>query len=117
MKNLLWKKGVPITKIKSFEFSYTNGYFMNANIVYSLRLKNDQYLASFKPLGVPREEAMEKEVGEGFREKIEETMKKYQVGKWDDFHKSNPFVLDGDSFHLMVSMDDKTEINALGYME
>ena len=106
-----------VRRMNIFEFSYTNGCFMDSNIIYKFQSKGGKCIASYKPVGAPREEAVEKEVPESFREKIEEAMKKYQVRKWNGFQKSNPHVLDGDSFQLFVKFEEGEGIHASGYME
>ena len=104
-------------EIKSFDFRYSDGYYMNANVKYMLKHEEGKYVASFKPLGVPMEEAESKEVDEHFSKKIQDAIDTFKVKKWDGFQKSNPHVFDGDSFDLSIYFEDKTEIHAHGYME
>lgn len=110
-------KKVPITKVKILEFSYTNGCFKDSDIIYTFQSKEGKCIASYKPVGAPREEVKEKEVGEDFREKLENILRKNEVGAWDGFDQSNKFVLDGDSFQLFVKFEEGEGIHASGYME
>lgn len=113
---ILFKKKVEISEIKHMSFSYSQGYAMNAYIRYELDYKDDKYIAKIKPYGIPDEEASEVEVDKKTVKKIEEVLGKYEVGKWNGFHKTDKNVLDGDSFSMNVTFKDETSISASGYM-
>ena len=110
-------KSVPIGEIERFDFSYTRGYMANSNIDYCVWLEDGKYIASFKPHGVPEEQALIWEADSAFIERIRQCLRQYKVGHWNGFNKSGGFVLDGDQFSLVVRFQDKTAISAIGYME
>lgn len=107
---------VEIGKIKSFKYSYTNGYYMYANKIYELEYKNNKYYASLKPEGISEENKITVEVDENISKKIEEILNKYDVGTWNEFNKSDSRVLDGNSFNLDIKFINDDKIYASGYM-
>lgn len=109
-------KKTKISKIKSLSFSYSQGYSAYAYNRYSLEYKENKYIATVKPYGIPDDDFVEVNVDENFVQKIEDILSKYNVGSWDGFHKSDKYVLDGDSFSLSVHFIDDTSISASGYM-
>ena len=114
MFGLKFKK-VEIKKIKSFSFGYSVSMMMNGNVAYDYKC-GERCLISIKPNEVNGDDPEIVEVDESFGEKIEEILKKYEVNKWDGFNKTDSRVLDGNSFHLSVSMEDNQSISASGYM-
>ena len=114
MLNIKLKK-VEIKKIKSFSFGYSISMMINGNISYEYKC-GERCLVSVKPNEVNRDDPTIVEVDEEFGKKLEELLKKYDVGKWDGFNKSDHNVLDGNSFHLSVTMEDDQNISASGYM-
>lgn len=111
----LFKKKVVISDIKSFHFSYTTSTMMDASILYELKC-DDKIVATIKPELVPYEKAKTFEVDKPLCEELENILNKYNVGSWDDFRKSDPNVLDGNSFSLSIVTKDKKVISASGYM-
>ena len=109
---------VEIKDVVSFHYSYSNGYMMNANIMYDYYYdkENDKYIVSVKPYLVAEEEKVEKEAPKELGEKIKEILIKYDLGKWNGFKKYAKDVLDGDGFSFHVRMVDDREIEADGYM-
>lgn len=105
-----------IGSIKTFHFTYTNGYAANAFTYYDIRLKDGNYKAYIKLNGVPAEEAVEIEMTKEQVQKVEEILNKYKVYKWNGFDKTDKDVLDGDSFSLNLSMENGKSIGASGYM-
>lgn len=106
---------IVIENTKSFSMFYTMGYAINSDIRYNYELKDNEYHVYVKPYGIDDEERTEVVVNNDFIKRIEEVLNKYEVYKWDGFHKNDPGVLDGDSFSISITMDDK-EISASGYM-
>jgi len=107
---------VEIEKIKSFKYSYTNGYYMYADKIYELEYKDNKYFASLKPEGISEENKMVVEVDESVSKKIEDILNKYDVGTWNEFNKSDSRVLDGNSFNLDIKFMNDEKIYASGYM-
>ena len=108
---------VDVSKIKSFHLSYSNGYMMNANIIYEFKKEEDKYIANIKPYLVADDDALSIELNIDTIENIVEVLKKYEVSKWDGFNKSDQGVLDGDSFSLYVWFENDKSIHASGYMK
>ena len=105
----------PIENIKSMHLSYSNGYMMNANTIYDLSCE-DKCIVKIKPYLIPDNEAKEYEVSEDTMKSLEKLLSDYSVRKWDNFHKSDQYVLDGDSFSFSLYFNDGTSISASGYM-
>lgn len=113
---MLFNKKVEIGDIKSLEFSYSNGYAMNAYTTYKIEC-NEKCVVEVKPHGVPDEDKLKIEIDKKVCDKLKDILEKYNVGKWDGFNKNDKNVLDGDSFHLYVHFVDGTGISASGYMK
>lgn len=109
-------KNVKVSEITHLIFSYTKGYMINSNIIYTLEYRDNKYIATVKPYGIPNEEAREITVKEETVKEIEDILNKYEVGLWDGFNKSDKYVLDGDSFSFSASFKDGKSISAHGYM-
>ena len=108
----------PIKKIENinhFYFNYSTGYGKNDNVSYTIKCK-DKCVATIKPDQVDEDEAIIVELSKEKIKELEEILNKYEVIKWNKFHKSDPNVLDGDGFSLGVDTEDKTSISASGYM-
>ena len=112
----LLKKKVGITSIQKFRYFYTKGYCMNAEVIYTLEC-NKNCEIEIKPYLEPIENTKKIIVEKDFVEKLESILKKYKVGSWNDFHKANKYVLDGDSFSINITFQDQTTLSASGYME
>jgi len=104
-----------MTSIVRLNYSYSQGYAMNAYVRYELECK-DKCVLKYKPLYVPEEDYKKVEVDEEIIKELEAILNKYEVYKWDGFDKTNKNVLDGDDFHFSLSLKDGTSISASGYM-
>ena len=104
-----------IKDIKSLHYSYSVGYAMYANYIYEIKC-NDKCIIKIKPNGYSEEEAKEYEVSEDKIKEIINVLNKYEVSKWDGYSKSDPNVLDGDSFSFSLYEKDGKSISASGYM-
>ena len=111
------KRVVNISQIKYFHFGYSTGNMMYANVTYDLSLKDDGYVVVIKPSGISEEDAYEVSISNSDVKKIEDILKKYEVGKWNEFHKSDSNVLDGNSFSLSIGFVNDDYISASGYMK
>ena len=105
-----------IENSERFRLFYTSGYMMNADTEYEYELKDGKYIMTVKPYLVDRDDAVSFEVDKSVIEEIEEVLNKYEVYKWDGFHKNDPNVLDGDSFSFNVRSEEY-DIEASGYMK
>lgn len=106
-----------IESLKSMHLSYSNGYSAYAYTRYDLYKKDDGYYLDIKPYGVPEDDVQTVKVDEETVKKVLEVLNKYNVSKWDGFHKSDKYVLDGDSFSFSLYTEDDKNISASGYME
>ncbi len=111
-----FKRVMDIKNTKSFYFHYDTGTYMNGYVNYRIDLKDDKYIARFKPDLVPSGEELIKEIDKEYVLKIEEIMTKYKVYTWDGFKKSDSRVLDGRSFSFSYYSTDGKTIEAHGYM-
>ena len=116
IKDNLLNKKVKIENTKSLRFTYTVGYFINADIVYELNLQDNKYIAYHKIVGVKEEEKLKKEINKDIVLEIENILKKYKVYKWNGFNKSDKNVLDGNSFYFTYTNGNNENIHASGSM-
>ena len=113
---MIWrniKMNKTIKNIKHLEFSYSEGYAMEANTIYTIDC-NDKCIATIKHTG--SSEVKEFEIDNNIISAIESVLNDYKVGSWDNFNKSNKNVLDGNSFHMYIKTDNDS-ISASGYMK
>lgn len=113
---VLKHKKVKVSEIKHLSFSYTQGYMINSNIMYTLDYENNVYVITVKPYGVYEEEKKTIYPSTETVREIEEVLAKYNVASWDGFKKSDKNVLDGDSFGCYITFKDGTSVSANGYM-
>ena len=116
-KRKVKEEDLEISNIKSFYFTYTNGYMINSYTRYQIVIEEEKYIAKIKPYGKSEDEEKEIEINQDFIEKIVTILKKYEVTKWDGFNKSDHDVMDGDSFSISITMINDKSINASGYMK
>lgn len=112
---LLLPKDKKIENITHLRFTYTTGYHMNASVSYEIDLIDDKYIVKIKPTDIPEEETKEYELSKEKVKKIENKLNEYKVSRWNNFHKSDKYVLDGDSFSMYIKFNDQ-DISASGYM-
>lgn len=110
------RKEKNITNINKVYFTYSTGNYINASVSYELICK-DKCILSFKDDGVSYEDAKEYEVDKKILKEIEIILKQYHVARWNNFHKYDKNVLDGNSFSFSVSYGNKQGIEASGYMK
>ncbi len=108
---------VPAKDLKSFRFSYSTGNMMNASVSYELRFKDGVYTATIKEDGVAEEDAAVYTVDEAFVQKLEAFLQENHVERWNNFHKTNKHVLDGNGFSLSYWTKDGKDVSASGYMK
>lgn len=110
------KKEVEIIDLKYMHLGYSTGTMVNSNVRYNLELKDGKYMAEIKPNSMADEDTMTVEMKKEDVQKIKDILKKYHVGRWNGFNKSDQNVLDGDSFSFSIRFVDDTSISASGYM-
>lgn len=113
---LFGTKKKEITSIKSMHLSYSNGWSAYSYTRYDLEKKDDGYYVEIKPYGYSDDEMQEVKLSKKDINKIIEVLNKYNVVKWDGFHKSDQGVLDGDSFSFSLHTEDDIDVSASGYM-
>ena len=115
---LLKKRKVELTSnnIKSIHFSYSTGTMMYAYARYNIDYKDNKYIASIKPNNIEEEKTKEIEIDKNTLKKIVNVLNKYEVYCWNNFHKNDKNVLDGNSFSFYLKTKDNNEIDASGYM-
>ncbi len=110
-------KSSDISNMKSFYFTYTNGYAMNSYTRYEIKKEDDKYVASIKQDGKSEEETVKVNLSESSLKELEDILNKYNVSDWDGFNKTDKDVLDGDSFSCSIGMENGKGISASGYMK
>ena len=113
---LFGTKKKEITSIKSMHLSYSNGWSAYSYTRYDLEKKDDGYYVEIKPYGYSDDEMQEVKLSKKDINKIIEVLNKYNVVKWNCFHKSDQGVLDGDSFSFSLHTEDDIDVSASGYM-
>ena len=103
-----------IADIKLLHFSYSTGYHYNASIKFELEC-NDECILYYKVDGVSYEDKKEHKVDKELVKEIADKLNEYNVVKWDKYNKSNPNILDGNSFSLDIEYKDDKKISASGY--
>ena len=105
-----------LSNIKYLHFTYTTGYHMNAYVIYDIEIKDGKYVASIKPTDIPDEDKKEYVLETSTVKEIEKKLNEYKISSWNGFHKSDKYVLDGDSFSLSINYENNENISASGYM-
>ena len=106
----------PVKDIISFKFRYTYNNSKDGFVEYIILKGDNEHGASVKLRNESAEERREFPVRSEDVLRLEEILNRYKVGKWDGFHKSNKYVLDGNSCSMYVKTKDGTHIEANGYM-
>ena len=110
------KKNTFIKDIKRFNFYYSTGNYIYGNISYAIELKDGKYILKIKPDGKSEEEATIIKIDDQVIEGLINILNKYNVKSWNGFKKSDPNVLDGNSFSMSITEKDDSNISASGYM-
>lgn len=108
---------IVVSDIKHMRLHYTKGYAMNADVSYEIDCADGECALTYKPYGISEEDAKQKKLDSDTVKKIEEILTKYEVARWDGFHKNDKNVLDGDSFSFSLTTKDGSNISASGYMK
>ena len=111
-----FQKAKTIVNIVNFNFSYTTGNESNSSVLYEIRC-SDTCMVGVKLDGVPTDKTIKAEISKNKVKEIEDILNKYEVSKWNNFHKSDTNVLDGNSFSLNIHTDKNYSVNASGYMK
>ncbi len=116
MLGLFRNKRVTVGEIKFFSLSYSFGCMVNSNASYQLKWQDGGYVASVKPVNEPDENAKSIPVPDAFARGLENILKAHRVDKWNGFQKYDKLICDGKSFTLSVIFQDKSSLNARGYV-
>ena len=107
-----------IHDIQSLRYSYSTGTMVYSSVVYEMNCdKNNKCTILIKPNGIPEREAKTYDMYDEDVNKVIEVLNKYDVLDWDGFKKSDPYVLDGNSFSFNLKTKDNKEVTASGYMK
>ena len=109
-------KEIKIKDIQHLTFSYSVGYAMNANYLYDI-LCDEICNVKIKPNGIAEDDAYKFTISSKIMDEVYDLLIKYQVGKWNGFHKVDKHVLDGNSFSLSIKMKNGDILSASGYMK
>jgi hypothetical protein len=111
------KIDIKANNIKYIHYSYSTGNMIYSNVCYEIEENNGKYTLTIKPNNVPEEEKQQIEIDEDTLNEIVEILNKYNVESWNNFHKSDKNILDGNSFTFNLKTKDNKEIEASGYMK
>lgn len=104
-----------IEDLKSFEFAYSTGNYLNAKVIYAMQSDSAGYSFSIKPSGVDENDAFVFAVQSADIAELETILNRYEISRWDGFKKSDLRVKDGPSFHLYVWLKNGKSVHASGY--
>lgn len=99
--------------IKSFEYSY-NGSIGGNNYSYKVKTEDGKCVLTYYSMVHHDYGDMVMEIPSDFYAKLNELYLSHRLKRWDGFHKSNRFVLDGDGFSLYMTFMDKKSLSASG---
>ena len=109
--------GKEISKLTDVSYQYIHSSAVNSDCYYSVKILKGKYIAKIRPVGVPEEKALEVEVDGAVMRELEALFRKYDVGQWDGFQKSDSRIMDGRRFSLYLKMENGESVQASGYME
>ena len=110
---------VQIDDVSYFSFSYTTGLIKDTTVLYKVECNDEgkECTATVKRRGIAEEDAYKTLVDSNFMRKIRNVLVDHNVGKWNNFYKTNSHRLDGDSFTMDIKMINGETIQAHGYMK
>lgn len=112
---LLHKNKFVIHSLKRLSYSYTTGNMINSSVRYDIECGDTCHI-TIKPDGVDDLDAKEYEFSNEKVKRVIDVLNQYHVSNWDGFDKSDPYVLDGNSFHFSLDTKKGESISASGYM-
>lgn len=83
---------------------------------YGLKFQDGVWIATYNEIEWLEDNIKEMTVDDGFADEIRTILAKNKTHKWDDFHKKNAFISDGERFTFSMRFSDGTQIEASGYM-
>ena len=109
------KKDEPIQSIHHMYFHYSTSTAYLANVTYDVEIEDEKYYATIKLSGQKEEDAKKVELSEKDLKELMDILNKHHIGRWDEFKKSNKYVLDGNDFSFGLRTLDDREVYASGY--
>lgn len=110
-----FRKAKKIENITNFNFSYTTGNEKDASVLYEIQCE-ESCMVGVKLEGVSSDKTIKAQISKDKIIEIENILNKYEVSKWNNFHKTDNSVLDGNSFSINIHTKDNYSVNASGYM-
>ena len=104
-----------ITELSKLDFNYSTGTHVNAWVSYNINCV-DKCILTIKPNNIAEEDKQEVELDKKTMNKIIDILNKYDVVNWDGFNKTDNNVLDGNNFHINLTIQDNKNVSASGYM-
>ena len=104
-----------IYQINKLEYSYSNGYGMNQDVSYKIDCEDDCVLY-IKEYEKSEDDLIKIKLSSKNMDEFENILNKCHVLSWRGFSKSDPTVLDGDSFSFRLRYNDDEKLSASGYM-
>ena len=110
------KKVIQYHSLKYLSFGYSTSTMYLGAVSYHIELKDEKYIATIQLEGVEEEDAKKVTLTDSDIEKVMNIINTYQVSTWDGFQKSDPYVLDGNSFSFYMTTQEGESVSASGYM-
>ena len=104
-----------ITELSKLDLNYSTGTHVNAWVSYNINCV-DKCILTIKPNNIDEGDKQEVELDKKTINKIIDILNKYDVVNWDGFNKTDNNVLDGNSFHMNLTIQNNENISAFGYM-
>lgn len=110
------KPAEELTRVVSFDFSYSSGSYMNSGNSFSAEQLEDgtvEVRIRRDTQNEPKSFVADYE----FMDKLTAIFNKYEVSRWDGFRGNDKDVLDGDGFQFYLKTDSNQAVNCSGYMQ
>ena len=104
-----------IYQVNRLEYSYTSGYGINENVLYTIDCEN-KCNVKIKEYGKNENDIITINLSDKDMDRLEKILNKNHILSWKGFSKSDKNVLDGDSFTFRLRYNDDEKVSASGYM-
>ena len=105
----------PIYQINDLQYSYSNGYGMNQDVIYNINCEN-KCILKIKEYQKLDDDIITIKLSNKDMDKFVSILNKNHISSWKGFSKSDKNVLDGDSFSFHLRYNDDEKLSASGYM-
>ncbi len=99
--------------IEKMEYSYAATY-IGGIYTYSVLKTDEANRLEVVYMSINEDNPYTADVSDEDMKALTDIVRRYDMGSWDGYHKSNTNVLDGSSFSILVGLNDGTSISASG---